>query len=91
MTYRLFLAAFLPVFSAAQAQTTSFDCMPPALPSTVGSPDLLAEFGDEIRAEFNQYFGDAQTYLNCLAAAQGSASSEINEMLSVYTEIFPRQ
>lgn len=71
------------------ADTLSTDCLPPLRPELAASPDLLRDYGDDIRAEFDSYFDDAQAYLNCLAAASALAQAEIRLVLDAYKEMFP--
>ena len=70
------------------ADTLSTDCIPPLRPELAASPDLLRDYGDDIRAEFDSYFDEAQAYLNCQAAASASAQAEIRLVLNAYKEMF---
>ena len=79
----------LAAASASQAQTTAMDCVPPLVPSTEASPSLLRDFEDEIRAEFNDYFDEAQRYIHCLDAASQSANREVLEVLEAHRRLFP--
>ena len=64
----------------------------PAAAAAAAAPRSYAgrvnEYGDDIRAEFNTYFDEAQTYLNCLAAASASAQAEVRLVLDAYQEMF---
>ena len=86
---RLAILATLAATSGAVGQTTSMDCVPPLHPMTDASPDDVRDFEDLIRAEFSAYFNEAQSYLNCLAAAQTRATEEINEVLEAPRRMFP--
>lgn len=72
----------------AHAETLAMDCVTPLQPELSASPSLLEEYGDDMRAEFNAYFDEAQTYLNCLAAASASAQAEVRLVLDAYREMF---
>lgn len=74
---------------AAQAQTTSLDCVPPLLPDTQASAGLLRDFEPEIRAEFSAYFDAAQTYIRCLDAASQAAKDQVQEVLDAHRRLFP--
>ncbi len=86
---RFALITALATTSGAFGQTTSMDCIPPLYPMTDASADLVRDFEDQIRAEFSAYFDEAQSYLNCLAAAQNSATEEINDVLEAHRRMFP--
>lgn len=80
--------ALLCAGGASLAETLATDCIPPLRPDLAPSPALLRDYGDEIRAEFDTYFDQAQTYLNCLAAASADAQAEVRLVLDAYQEIF---
>lgn len=84
LAYSTFIVLALP----AHAETLATDCVTPLRPELAASPALLNEYGDDIRAEFNAYFDEAQTYLNCLAAASTSAQAEVRLVLDAYQEMF---
>jgi hypothetical protein len=58
-------------------------------PVPEASARLIEDFENEIRAEFVEYFDDAQRYLNCLNAAARSGNADINAALSRYRVLFP--
>ena len=89
MLRSLIIAAAFMV-STANAETLAMDSVTPLQPQLSASPALLEEYGDDIRAEFNAYFDEAQTYLNCLAAASASAQAEVRLVLDAYREVFQR-
>ena len=87
-------AAWVSIFivalaSSAQAQTTSLDCVPPLLPDTQASADLLRDFGPEIRSEFSAYFDAVQTYIRCLDAASQTANGQVQGVLDAHRRLFP--
>lgn len=86
-----YLITLLPCLAMGPltAETLSMDCIPPLRPELTASPDLLRDYGDDIRAEFDSYFDEAQAYLNCLAAASASAQAEVRLVLAAYKEMFP--
>ena len=85
---RSLLVAVIMLVSTAQAETLAIDCVTPLQPELLASSALLREYGDDIRAEFNAYFDEAQTYLNCLAAASAFAQAEVRLVLEAYREMF---
>ena len=89
---RFFPTALLfPVFASAQTGTTAMDCVPPLIPQLTASDELIRDYGPELRAEFDQYFDEAQTYIRCLQSASDTARAEVGEVLSAYTAMFPNQ
>ena len=88
MSRLLACSTFIALAIPATAETLAMDCVLPLRPELAASPALLNEYGDDIRAEFNTYFDEAQTYLNCLAAASASAQAEVRLVLDAYQEIF---
>lgn len=89
MSRCLFLLVACLTAGPIAADTLSADCFPPLRPELAASSDLLRDYGDDIRAEFDSYFDEAQAYLNCLAAASASAQAEIRLVLDAYKEMFP--
>jgi len=74
--------------SSAHAETLAVHCVTPLQPDLSASPALLKDSGEDIIAEFNAYFDEAQTYLNCLAAASATAKAEVRLVLDAYQEMF---
>ena len=70
----------------ANAETLAMDCVLPLRLELSPSPALLREYGVDISAEFNAYFDEAQTYLNCLAAASASAQADVRLVPGAYRE-----
>ena len=86
---RLLVSTTLIAFAIpAHAETLAMDCVTPLQPELSASSALLREYGDDIRAEYDAYFDEAQTYLNCLAAASASAQAEVRLVLDAYREMF---
>jgi hypothetical protein len=77
--------ALLP--GAALAQTTSFDCIPPAMPATGYDAALIREYRQEIGAEFSDYFTAAGRYIRCLEAARMTAEAEVREVIEEYNRV----
>ena len=88
MSRLLACSTFIALAIPANAETLAMDCVLPLRPELAASPALLDEYGDDIRAEFNTYFDEAQTYLNCLAAESASAQAEVRLVLDAYKEMF---
>ncbi|CAM4127035.1 hypothetical protein [Palleronia rufa] len=85
------LVLLVPALASAQTGTTAMDCVPPLIPQLTASDELIRDYGPELRAEFDRYFDDAQTYIRCLQAASDTARTEVSEVLSAYTAMFPNQ
>ena len=78
--------AFLVPCPLAQAGT-AMDCLPPVPPTPVTDQGTLAEYRDEIAAEYSDYFDEAQTYLRCLEAARASVTEEVNQTIVDYQRL----
>ena len=66
---------------------TALDCLPPVPPTPVTDRGTLAEYRDEIAAEYSDYFDEAQTYLRCLEAARASVTDEVNQTIADYQRL----
>jgi hypothetical protein len=78
--------AFLVPCLLARAETP-MDCLPPVPPTPVTDHGILAEYRDEIAAEYSDYFDEAQTYLRCLDAARTSVTEEVNQTIADYRRL----
>lgn len=67
------------------------DCLPPLIPLLDPTPDLVADFENEIRQEFDTYFDEAQSYIKCLEIAGRTSNAEIREVLAAYQRLFPQR
>ncbi|WP_371171622.1 hypothetical protein [Aliiroseovarius sp. 2305UL8-7] len=72
----LILAAVLPSVGLAF-------CNPPIAPALT-SEELAREFRAEFRHDFEQYFSDAQEYLQCLDEERSEVMTEISETAARY-------
>lgn len=84
--FALLLSILLIPAAPTQAET-AFDCLPPELPTPVQDTALRAQYPREIRAEYSDYFDQAQTYLRCLEAARSSVTAEINRAIVEYRSL----
>lgn len=85
----LWVILLVALASSVQTQTTSLDCVPPLVPDTQASADLLRDFGPEIRLEFSAYFDAAQTYIRCLDGARQTANKQVQDVLDAHRRLFP--
>lgn len=84
----LVLTLAISTSASSLAQTSALDCVPPAIPYSDLPADVLADYRDELRLEYSEYFDAAQRYLQCLERAQATAHGEINQALETYTRLF---
>lgn len=66
------------------ADVSALDCEPPVSPEEVTDARVMAEYRDEISAEYMSYFDDAQRYLLCLDAARNAVDAELRTVLAAY-------
>jgi hypothetical protein len=83
-----YLTVVMMTVSPATAQTTALDCVPAMRPIQYGEAELNADLAAGMRAEFQTYFDDMQTYFDCLSDAQKTASIEVKEVLEDYSATF---
>lgn len=72
---------------AAPIAAQSVYCVPPLVPLMPGERTTQIEYRDELSTEYARYFDEAQTYLNCLVAAQNATRTEIERAIRDYSAL----
>lgn len=78
---------------AAPLSAQTVHCIPPLLPLLPGDRSVQIEYRAELSEEYNQYFTDAQSYLNCLQHAQRATRDDIHTAIEDYNALLdiPRE
>ena len=69
------------------AQATRDPCLPPDLPMTDLSPEVLTEYRAEIFAEFETYFSAISDHIACLDVERARALDEARTATETYTSL----
>ena len=75
-------AILLPAFLVGSAAAES--CLPPPRPFVPGDPQVVRDYADIIRSDFELYIRDIQSYFRCFERERARAFEEAREVSQEY-------
>jgi hypothetical protein len=86
MKHAIVTVVFLQVPGALAAQEFREACLPPILPDTHLPQEVLLQYRQELRTEFEAYFRATTSYIVCLDAERAAVMQEAREAAEAYAD-----